>query len=455
MLARAAHRGRPAHGRRRAGGVPAVGRARLEPGRRPAGRGRGRDLLTFSIGFESHGGIEGDEFRYSDVIAQRFATDHHRIRIAGDRLLPALGGAIAAMSEPMVSHDVVAFYLLSQEVARHVKVVQSGQGADEVFAGYHWYPPMLEPGAVPTGACSPTGTPSSTAPTSRWPRWWPRRAGGRRLGAFVAEPLRPPGAATPIDRALRLDSEVMLVDDPVKRVDNMTMAWGSRPGCRSSTTSWSSWRPPARPSSRWPRAARACSRAARTGDPRRGHRPAQGLLPGARAHPPRGPLLDMVRRLTGPAAKQRGLFEPGYVDPCWLTPTASSRPWGQQAVAARAARAVARGPRDRAVTDPAAPAAPTAATAPPLSGWRGGEGGCPTARSAGGTARRHLDHELAGAHAIRRRHAGGFRPDGLCAPRERRAPTPTPPTEGQELFTPHHLPPAPARAGVALAPETS
>jgi asparagine synthase (glutamine-hydrolysing) len=46
------------------------------------------------------------------------------------------------MSEPMVSHDAVAFYLLSQEVSRHVKVVQSGQGADEVFAGYHWYPPM-------------------------------------------------------------------------------------------------------------------------------------------------------------------------------------------------------------------------------------------------------------------------------------------------------------------------
>jgi asparagine synthase (glutamine-hydrolysing) len=35
-----------------------------------------------------------------------------------------------------------------------------------------------------------------------------------------------PGAHTPLDRALRLDSEVMLVDDPVKRVDNMTMASG-------------------------------------------------------------------------------------------------------------------------------------------------------------------------------------------------------------------------------------
>ena len=105
-------------------------------------------LKTFSIGFESVGGVAGDEFRWSDIIAERFGTDHNQIRIDTDRMLPALDGAIGAMSEPMVSHDCVAFYLLSQEVARHVKVVQSGQGADEVFAGYHWYPPMGEPGAA-------------------------------------------------------------------------------------------------------------------------------------------------------------------------------------------------------------------------------------------------------------------------------------------------------------------
>src|SRR3546814_15432755 len=46
------------------------------------------------------------------------------------------------MAEPMVSYDNVGFYLLSREVAKHIKVVQSGQGADEVFGGYHWYPPM-------------------------------------------------------------------------------------------------------------------------------------------------------------------------------------------------------------------------------------------------------------------------------------------------------------------------
>ena len=112
-------------------------------------------MQTFSIGFESVGGVEGDEFKYSDIIAEHFGTDHHQIRIDTDRMLPALDGAIGAMSEPMVSHDCVAFYLLSQEVAKHVKVVQSGQGADEVFAGYHWYPPMGDPMPPRSTARSP------------------------------------------------------------------------------------------------------------------------------------------------------------------------------------------------------------------------------------------------------------------------------------------------------------
>jgi asparagine synthase (glutamine-hydrolysing) len=182
-------------------------------------------LATFSIGFDDVGDIEGNEFRYSDVIAAEFATDHHQIHIRTDRMLPALDGAIKAMSEPMVSHDVVAFYLLSQEVSKSYKVVQSGQGADEVFAGYSWYPPLRD-------------APGSGADAYRMEFF--DRVGDEMAqtvaDAYLAsdDPSREflerhfakPGADGPVDRALRLDTEVMLVDDPVKRVDNMTMAWG-------------------------------------------------------------------------------------------------------------------------------------------------------------------------------------------------------------------------------------
>jgi asparagine synthase (glutamine-hydrolysing) len=184
-----------------------------------------RGLSTFSIGFEAVGEVEGDEFRYSDVIAERFETDHHQLRIPTPDLVPALQAAIGAMSEPMVSHDVVAFYLLSEAVSRHVKVVQSGQGADEVFAGYRWYPPLLE---VPGDGVAEYRAAFFDRDHDDMARlldaaWL---ADHDVSGRFVSEHFARPGADTALDRALRLDTQVMLVDDPVKRVDNMTMAWG-------------------------------------------------------------------------------------------------------------------------------------------------------------------------------------------------------------------------------------
>jgi asparagine synthase (glutamine-hydrolysing) len=180
-------------------------------------------LNTFSVGFEAAGGEKGDEFEYSDIIARHFNTDHHRIFVDSQRLLPALEHCVGAMSEPMVSHDVIGFYLLSHEVSKHVKVVQSGQGADEVFGGYHWYPPLLA-----------TDDPLDVYASVFFDRDHteyaevvdPELLGADHSRAFVEHHFAMPGARHGIDRALRLDTTVMLVDDPVKRVDNMTMAWG-------------------------------------------------------------------------------------------------------------------------------------------------------------------------------------------------------------------------------------
>ncbi|WP_163549431.1 N-acetylglutaminylglutamine amidotransferase [Candidatus Frankia nodulisporulans] len=183
-------------------------------------------LATFSVGFEAAGGESGDEFAYSDIIAEHFGTDHHQIRVPGSRLLPAVDAAIAAMSEPMVSHDCVAFYLLSQEVSRHVKVVQSGQGADEVFAGYSWYPPLADvprEAAVDAYLSVFADRPHRDLPAMVEPSYLLERDASRD---FVAAHFAHPGAATSVDAALRIDSAVMLIDDPVKRVDNMTMAAG-------------------------------------------------------------------------------------------------------------------------------------------------------------------------------------------------------------------------------------
>ncbi|MGV9245490.1 N-acetylglutaminylglutamine amidotransferase [Streptomyces sp. NPDC003710] len=185
-----------------------------------------RDLATFSVGFESEGGDDGDEFRYSDLVAREFATDHHRLVIPSQRVSAALDAAVAAMSEPMMSHDAVAFHLLSEQVARDVKVVQTGQGADEVFAGYRWYPRLAsvarekEPERY---AETYFDRPHADLATMLQPHMLPRDDVSFR---FVREHMAVPGAETALDAALRLDTHVMLVDDPVKRVDNMTMDWG-------------------------------------------------------------------------------------------------------------------------------------------------------------------------------------------------------------------------------------
>ncbi|MEQ9329921.1 N-acetylglutaminylglutamine amidotransferase [Thalassobaculum sp.] len=181
-------------------------------------------LETFSVGFESVGDEVGDEFKYSDIIAEHFGTVHHQIRVdSRERLLPSLPSCIAAMSEPMVSHDCIGFYLLSEEVSKRVKVVQSGQGADEVFGGYHWYPPLLDDA---TGVGDYARLFRDRDHDRFLAAAGEAMRDGDHAGAFLEQAFAAPGAGRTVDRALRLDTTVMLVDDPVKRVDNMTMAWG-------------------------------------------------------------------------------------------------------------------------------------------------------------------------------------------------------------------------------------
>ena len=178
-------------------------------------------IETFSIGFETVGDEVGDEFKYSDVIVERFGTKHHKLPIDSQRALPALLECIGNMSEPMVSHDNVGFFLLSQEVAKFVKVVQSGQGADEIFGGYHWYPPMMD-------CADPVATYRKAffdRDNAEYQSMMAERFHGPDYaGEFVKDHFAMTGADAPIDKAMRLDAQVMLVDDPVKRVDNNTMA---------------------------------------------------------------------------------------------------------------------------------------------------------------------------------------------------------------------------------------
>lgn len=290
------------------------------------------DISTFSIGFDAAGGEEGDEFKYSDIIANEFGTDHHQIRIDAKRTLTALPDCIEAMAEPMVSHDVIGFYLLSQRVAEHVKVVESGQGADEIFAGYHWYPPML----------------TSQDPVSDYAKVFfdrdyeeykqaihPDYHGGDFALQMLNNHFAAPGAQRAIDKTLRIDSTVMLIDDPVKRVDNMTMAWGLEarvPFLDHEVVELAAQVPAELKVKSGGK--HILKEAARQVIPSGVIDRPKGYFPVPALKYLQGPYLEFVQDiLNQPAARKRGLFQKDYVDTLMaapdehITPLRGSKLW--------------------------------------------------------------------------------------------------------------------------------
>jgi asparagine synthase (glutamine-hydrolysing) len=234
-------------------------------------------------------------------------------------VLDGLDGTIGAMSEPMVSHDCVAFYLLSQQVSKHVRVVQSGQGADEILAGYDWYPPLA-------GVADDDVEAALAVYSSRFfdrphqdlagivqHEWLTEQDYSR---ALAREHFSRPGADSALDRALRLDSLVMLVDDPVKRVDNMTMAWGLEartPFLDHEFVELCAAVPPALKLAHGGKGVlKQASRKvlpAAVIDRKKGHFPVPAIIN------LEGRYLAKVREaLLAPEAKARGLFRPDYVE---------------------------------------------------------------------------------------------------------------------------------------------
>ncbi len=273
------------------------------------------DLRTFSVGFEDHPGEKGNEFEFSDQIVERYATRHRKYHIPNDEVLRRLPDAVEQMAEPMFGQDAVAFYLLGEQVSQEVKVVQSGQGADEVFGGYFWYPQMQADRDSPA--------------LERFARHYfdreheefrhmvtPAYRGEDHSSEQIAHLLAQPHADTFMDAVLRMDVTTLIVDDPVKRVDNMTMAWGLEarvPFLDHELVELAASCPPElklRQGGKYPLKAMA-----------------RGLIPDAVIDRPKGyfpmPALKYVRGeflhfmqdiLESRACRERGLYSPAYVN---------------------------------------------------------------------------------------------------------------------------------------------
>ena len=273
-----------------------------------------KGLKTFSVGFEDAPEEKGNEFEYSDAVAKKFATEHHQLMVPNNQVLPRLPEAFSNMAEPMFGQDAVAFYLLSEVVSKEVKVVQSGQGADEVFGGYFWYPRMHH---------------SLTKGIKRFSDEYFDRDHEEYLqtvdkrfhlddvtSPLIQDLLDEVEADEYLDRVLAVDVTTLIVDDPVKRVDNMTMAWGLEARVPFLDTQLIELAASMPPEMKLPNGGKHVLK-----ELSRGFLP-ESVVNRSKAYFPmpalkyvRGPFLDFMKEiLFAEKAKQRGLFNAVYVE---------------------------------------------------------------------------------------------------------------------------------------------
>jgi asparagine synthase (glutamine-hydrolysing) len=93
-------------------------------------------IKTFSVAFAER---EANELEYARLVARAFRTDHHEVVISPDQFFEALPELIWHEDEPLAHPSSVALYFVSELASQHVKVVLTGEGSDELMAGYARY----------------------------------------------------------------------------------------------------------------------------------------------------------------------------------------------------------------------------------------------------------------------------------------------------------------------------
>ncbi|MGH8615860.1 MAG: asparagine synthase (glutamine-hydrolyzing) [Gammaproteobacteria bacterium] len=225
--------------------------------------GTSTKMKSFTVGFDDARVV--DERPYARIAAERFGTEHFEISISADDFWHFLPSYVWHMEEPICQPPAVALHYVSKLARSHVKVLLSGEGGDEAFAGYPNYPNMLRlkrfsclfgPFARPLGAvmgfgagllamhrvqryAEAMGRPLSEHYFSRtsYPSVYFHR---RAAEVFTPDFLRetgsisytqfPPGVFRAnrdwslLDQMLYVDTKTWLPDDLLVKADKITMA---------------------------------------------------------------------------------------------------------------------------------------------------------------------------------------------------------------------------------------
>ena len=102
-------------------------------------------VRTFSVGF----GSMINELPYARMVANRYGTEHHEVDLGEPDVATLIQRMTDVYDEPFADSSHIPTYLIAEYAQKYVKVVLSGDGGDELFGGYWWYPPLMRSEKVP------------------------------------------------------------------------------------------------------------------------------------------------------------------------------------------------------------------------------------------------------------------------------------------------------------------
>lgn len=213
-------------------------------------------VKTFSVGFA---GAEGkDELPYAKIVADRFGCEHYTLAISSRDFLEHAERVLWHLDQPIADQATVATHMVAGLARQHVKMVLTGEGGDELFAGYARYqgeryspwtrhcPGLLGKGIRNAASMLPglrRGKIAINALTirdeaTRFANWFPMFSDDAKaslLDEWSAEEssgarhvfdryLRQCDATAPLDRMLYCDTKAWLADYLLLRGDKLTMA---------------------------------------------------------------------------------------------------------------------------------------------------------------------------------------------------------------------------------------
>ncbi len=216
-------------------------------------------VKTFSVGFEGDGEALS-ELPYARIVSRQYQTDHHEVIVRPQDLIDLAETVVWHLDQPIADDACLANYMVARLASQHVKMVLTGEGGDELFAGYARYSgerfsPLFSglPGSVKTMALKSLGSiPRLRRPklalyalcqpdeVTRLTNWFAlfnadckndllssgfkERVPETSANPVFARFLAATDAVDPINRMLYVDTKLWLPDDLLARGDKMSMA---------------------------------------------------------------------------------------------------------------------------------------------------------------------------------------------------------------------------------------